>query len=90
MYRDTTSSANSANTSNARGTGRAALWPPTRVLLSPIQFRERQQPYNSPSTTASSDEYEDEEDEEDFYTPGSAASLDMNVYSLATIAATAI
>jgi hypothetical protein len=78
MHRDAT---DSAITVGARGTGRAASWPPTRVLLSPIQFRQRHQPYNSPSSTSFSDEYENEEDEQDFYTPGSAVDPAMDVYT---------
>ncbi|KAI4848344.1 hypothetical protein E4T44_03984 [Aureobasidium sp. EXF-8845] len=77
MHRDAT---NSANTGSAIGTGRAALWPTTRVLLSPIQFRQRHQPiypYISPCSTSSSDE----EDEQDFYTPGSAVDPAMDLYA---------
>jgi hypothetical protein len=51
-----------------------------RVLLSPIQFRKRQQPSNSPSTISFSDEYEDT-DEQEFYTPDPAQNLDMDAYS---------
>jgi hypothetical protein len=77
MHRDAT---DSADNDKASGTGRAALWPPTRVLLSPIQFRQRHQPiypYNSPCSTSSSDE----EDEQDFYTPGSAVDPAMDLYA---------
>jgi hypothetical protein len=79
MHRDAT---DSADTVGASGTGRTALWPPTRVLLSPIQFRQRHQPvypHNSPCSTSSSDE----EDEQDFYTPESAADPAMDLYASA-------